>query len=214
MRQLSRVAGPVVSLLSLTTEAVVRLLRVRLASEANVTEEDVRALLAEGQQAGVFAVAEQQLVESIFDLGQTRVWELMTPRPLIAWLDVDDPPEAVRAQVSAALHHFYPVCRGALDEVLGVVSLKDLTADILAGGRLGLATLVRQPVFLPEQLEAFRALEQLKLVGPHVALVLDEHGGVAGLLTPTDLLEAMVGAFASSSALGGEAMSGDGRNGG
>jgi putative hemolysin len=196
MRALARVAGPVVSLLSLSTGAVLRLLPVRPAADAGVSEDDVRALLAEGARVGVFAPAELEIVESVFELGDARVRELMTPRPLVAWLDLDDPPEAAWRAVAAAPHSYYPVCRGHLDELVGVLSLKELTGRLLAGERPSPADLVRRPLFFPERLPAFAALERFKQEGPHVALVVDEHGGVAGLITPTDVLEAMVGELA------------------
>jgi putative hemolysin len=199
MRLLARLAGPVVLLLALTTDGVVRLLRVRPSEEAAVTEEEVRVLIAQGTEAGVFEEAERELVESAFELGETQVRELMTPRPLIDWLNLDDPPE-VQWQALAALPHLHvPLCRGQLDEVVGILAVRQLVPELLAGRRPDLASLAREPLFLPEHIPVFRALEHFRHADPHVALVIDEHGGVAGLLTLTDVLEALVGDLAQVS---------------
>lgn len=196
MRLLATAAGPVVSLLTLSTNGVLRLLRVEPSQEAAVTEEEVRVLIAQGTEAGVFQEAERKLVESAFELGESQVRELMTPRPRITWLEVADPPEVAWQEMAEAPHGQYPVCRGELDQVVGVLALKDLAIRLVAGERPELAALARPPLFLPEHLSAFKALEQFKQVGCRLALVIDEHGGIAGLLTPTDVLEALVGELA------------------
>lgn len=196
MRTLASWAGPVVWLLSLSTGAVLRLLPARPAAEAAVSEDDVRAMLAEGARVGVFHSAEQEIVESVFDLGDRRVRELMTPRPLLAWIDLEKPADEAWRIVADAPHSYYPVCRGHPDDLVGVVSLKELAVRLLAGERPSLDGLARPPLFFPEQLPAFAALERFKQQSPRVALVVDEHGGIAGLITPTDVLEAMVGDLA------------------
>jgi putative hemolysin len=196
MRLLSTVAGPLVSLLTVSTDVVLRLLQVRPSQEAAISEEEVRVLIAQGTEAGVFEEAERELVESAFELGETRVEELMTPRPLVAWFDADDAADAAWQKSLESSHSYYPVCRGELDQVVGVVSLRELAERLLAGQRPLLADLARQPLFIPEHLSAFRALEQFKQVGRRLALVLDEHGSIAGVLTPTDVLEALVGDLA------------------
>ncbi len=193
---LAVIAGPVVTILTLVTEGVLRVLGVRPSGEAAVTEEEVRILIAQGTEAGVFEEVERELVESAFELGETRVNELMTHRPFIIWLDVEDPPEASWQVILGAPYRYYPVCRGELDKVIGVLSVNDLMASLLAGEPPDIVALAKPPLFLPEQAQAFKALAQFKQVRPHVALVVDEHGGVSGLLTPTDLLKGLVGKLA------------------
>ena len=193
MRLLARLAGPVVLLLTLTTDGVLRLLRVRPSQEAAITEEEVRVLIAQGTEAGVFEAAERELVESAFELGEAQVRDLMTPRPRVDWLDLDDPPE-VQWQALARLPHLHvPLCRGQLDDVVGILAVRQLVPELLAGRRPDLVSLAREPLFLPEHLPVFKALEQFRDANPHVALVIDEHGGVAGLLTLTDVMAALVG---------------------
>jgi putative hemolysin len=196
MRLLSIAAGPLVSLLTVSTDVVLRMLQVRPSQEAAISEEEVRVLIAQGTEAGVFEEAERELVESAFELGETRVEELMTPRPLVDWLDADDPPDAAWQTSLDSSHSYYPVCRGELDQVVGVLSLTELAQHLLAGLRPKLPDLARQPLFIPAQSSAFSALEQFKQVRSRLALVLDEHGGIAGVLSPTDVLEALVGELA------------------
>jgi len=193
MRVLGVLAAPVVVLLSWTTDAVLRLLRVQPSREAAVTEEEVRVLIAEGTEAGVFEEAERELVESTFELGETQVRELMTPRPLVDWIDVEAPAEVQWAAIAELPHLHVPLCRGQLDEVVGIVIVRELVSELVAGRRPELAERAHPPLFLPENLAAFRALEQFKAARPHFAMVIDEHGGVAGVITPTDILAALVG---------------------
>src|SRR5919201_5888754 len=193
MRLLAHLAGPVVNLLTLTTDGLLRLLRVQPSVEAAITEEEVRVLIAQGTESGVFEEAERELVESAFELGETQVRELMTPRPRIGWLDLEDQHE-VQWQALAKMPHLHvPLCRGQLDEVVGILAVRELVTQLLGGGRPDLASMAHEPLFLPEHLPAFRALEQFGHARLHVALVIDEHGGVAGLLTLTDVLKALVG---------------------
>ncbi len=202
MAHLAVVAGPLVSLLTVATNGILLLLRLRPSDQATITEEEVRVLVAQGTEAGVFEEAERRLVESAFELGESQVRELMTPRPLVAWLDADDSLEAAWREVSETGHTYYPVCRGELDHVVGVLSHKDLARHLLAGKRPELETLARPPLFLPEHLAAFKALEQFKQVGSRLALVVDEHGGITGVITPADVLEALVGELAPADGQG------------
>lgn len=190
---LSRLASPLVAVLSGTTGLVLRLLRVRPEAETAVTEDEIRLMLAEGARAGVLDEGEREIVESVFALGEQRVAALMTPRPRVSWLDIADPPDAQWAELRRAPHHYYPVCRGELDDVVGILSLSDLVPALVDGARPDIASLLRAPTFVPEGLQAFKALEVFRGGGQQVALVIDEHGGVVGLLTPTDVLEALVG---------------------
>jgi putative hemolysin len=193
MRTLSRLASPLVRLLSLSTDLVMRLLRVRPKQETPVSEEEIKLLLQQGTRAGAFEPAEQEMVEHVFRLGDATVKALMTPRPEVVWLDLDDPAEETRRVVASRGHSRFPVARGELDHVLGVVYVKDLLADGLDGQPFDLEANLRPALYLPETVTALEAMEQLRLNHTDAALVIDEYGGFEGLLTVEDILEAIIG---------------------
>ena len=205
MGLLAALGRPLVAALTASTEAVLRVLGVRPSVEGAVTEEEVKIMLAEGAEAGVFEQTERELVESVFGLADRRIGGLMTPRPLIVWLDAEDPPEVNGRKVTDGPHTYFPVCRGELDNVLGVVSLKALWRGRVDGRPLDLQVALEQPIFVPENAPVLRVLDLFRQGLPHVALVVDEHGSVAGLVTHADLLEAIVGDVAPA---GGEAPAG------
>jgi putative hemolysin len=206
MTVLARLAGPAVAVLSGSTDAALRLLRVRRGEEAPVTEAEVRTLLEQGAAAGVFERAERDLVDGVLSLADRQVGELMTPRVRLVALDLDDPPEVNRRKLLESPHAHFPVCRGGLDALVGVVAVKDLWADaqVRAGGPApaagDLERLARRPLYVPESLRALRFLEALRrrpappaAPATEVAVVVGERGGTEGLITLTDLLEAIVG---------------------
>jgi putative hemolysin len=193
MRTLSRLASPLVRLLSLSTDLAMRLLRVRPKQETPVSEEEIKLLLQQGTRAGAFESAEQEMVEHVFRLGDAKVKALMTPRPEVVWLDLDDPAEEARRVVATRGHSRFPVARGELDHVLGVVYVKDLLADGLDGQPFDLEASLRPALYLPETVTALEAMEQLRMHHTDVALVIDEYGGFEGLLTVEDILEAIIG---------------------
>ena len=189
----SRLASPAVRLLSLSTAAVLQLLRVRPVPEPPVTEGEIRLMMRQGAQAGVVEAAEHDMLQGVFRLGDRRIGALMTPRTDIVWLDLDDPPEALHRRVTDTVHSWVPVGRGALDHLVGVARAKDLLAPLLTGQLEALEAAIRPPVVVPESLPALQVVEQFRQAGLHLALVVDEYGGVQGLVTPMDLLEALVG---------------------
>jgi putative hemolysin len=193
MTALSRLASPVVHLLSFSTSAVLRLLRTRPPEGPPVTEDEVRVMIEQATDAGVFEQAERDMVESIFRLGDRRVTALMTPRPDMAWLDINSPVEEITQRISASHYSRLPVCDRHPDNVLGMVKAKDLLSAVLSGKPLDLRASLRQPLFVPESMTALRLLELFRESRSHVALVVSEHGSVEGLVTLTDVLEAIVG---------------------
>jgi putative hemolysin len=193
MRALSRLASPFVALLGASTDLVLRVLGQRPSAEAPVSEEEVRILIEQGTRAGVFEAAEREIVESVFRLGDRRVSSLMTPRPEIVWLDLEDTPERIRRAVVEHDYSRFPVGRGGLDDVAGIALAKDILAHGPPDRPLDVEALVGPPLFVPESMPAFRALETFKRSGCQVALVVDEYGGVQGLVTIIDILEALVG---------------------
>ena len=199
MHLASLVAAPLVHLLSGATELLLRVLHVRKSDEPAVTEADMAALLEQGTASGVFEEEEQDLVERVFLLGDRPASAVMTPRHRIEWLDVRGPPDAHREELIRHRFSHYLVCDGDVDHVLGMVRVKDLFAELLAGQPLDLRAALRNPLYVPENLPALRLLELFRESGVHMAVVLDEFGGVEGLITVKDVLEEIVGDLSTDS---------------
>ena len=193
MRLLSMITSPVVWFLSFSTETVLRLLRVRHPAESPVTEQEVEILMEEGARAGVFEDEERDLVRSALQLDDRPVRELMTPRPKVVWLDADDPPGEIRRLVAESRHSYFPVGRGDLDDLLGIASVKDAWVRQASGQPADLLGSLRPSPFVAEGAPATDALEAFKRSGLPLALVIDERGHIEGLITLTDVLEALVG---------------------
>ena len=197
MRVLSAIATPFISLLSISTEGILRLIGLRPSSEPPITEEEINVLLEEGTQIGTFAPAEQDMVERIFRLADRRVSALMTHRPDIVWLDADDPPQAISQQIRESTYSRFPVSRGSLDNVLGMVHVKDLLVQCLAGQPLEVQAALQEPLYVIESTSTLKVLELFKQSGQQVALVVQEYGDIEGLITLHDILEAIVGDISS-----------------
>jgi putative hemolysin len=189
----SRLFHPFVRFLSFSTESVLRMLGVKVSNEPPVTEEEIQLLIDQGTQAGVFEEAEQDMVEGVFSLGDQRVYSLMTPRPDIVWLDIEDPLEEIRRKISESDLSRFPVRQGSLDVILGIVKARDLLMQSLNSEPIVLKNVLKPAFFVPETMLASRALEVLKEKGTDVLLVIDEFGALQGLLTITDILEEIVG---------------------
>ncbi|MGE5236461.1 MAG: hemolysin family protein [Acidobacteriota bacterium] len=201
MRLLSVAATPLVRLLSGSTNLVLRLFRLKPTQDPPVTEEEIKLLLAIGTQAGMFEASEREMVERVFRLADRRVAALMTPRTKIAWLEVGDPPGVMLEKVRTTPFARLVVAEGSLDNWLGFVRVRDVLVHLLGGEPLDLRAWLRQPHLVPEGARAMTLLERFKTSGIHLALVIDEYGGVEGLVTLNDVLEAVVGDIST----GGEA---------
>jgi putative hemolysin len=193
MSTIARLGSPVVRLMSASTDAMLRLLRVRKRDDPPITAEEIGVLLEQGARAGVFEAAEQEMVEAVFDLADDPVAAIMTPRPSVVWLDVDDAEEEQRRRIVEANHTRFPVCQGDLDRVIGVVRTKDVLNRVLSGESLDVARSAHPALFVPESMSALQLLERFRRSHEQLALVVDEYGGVAGLVTLQDVLEAIVG---------------------
>lgn len=193
MRFLSRLASPAVRALSVSSSLLLRLLRARPTDEPPITEEEVKILIDQGALAGVFEAAEHELVDNIFRLADQKIPQLMTPRLDVAWLDIESPPEEIRERIVNSPYSRMPVCQGTLDNILGVVKARDLLARVLAGEALDLRAAMRPALYVPETRTALQLLELFKRSATHIAMVIDEHGALEGLVTMNDVLEAMVG---------------------
>ena len=197
MRRLSVIASPAVRLLSLSTNMILRMLGARQSTEAFVTEEEIKILLDQGTEAGTFEKAERDMIERVFQLGDRRAGALMTPRTEIVWLDLDEPLEEIRRKVTESVHSRFPVAQGSLDNVHGIIRSKDLLTGSLQGRPLELKAALWPPLFVLETTPALKILELFKQSGTHIALVVDEHGGIQGLVSLNDILEGIVGNISS-----------------
>lgn len=195
MQVLARATSPIVRVLSISTEAVLRLFRIKASDDLPVTEDEVRILIEQGTQFGVFEPIEETIVGQVFRLSDLNAGALITPRTDIDWLDINDSPEKIRSDIIAGGHSRYPVANGELDNVLGIVLVKDLLAAVLAGEPFNIETTLQPPLFLPESMSAFEVLERLRQTRTHIALIIDEYGGIEGLVTLEDFVESIIGAM-------------------
>lgn len=193
MRLLARIAAPVVHLLSYSTDLVLRLLGIGPTEEPEVTEEEIKILIEQGTEAGTFEEAEQDMLNRVLRLGDRRVKALMTPRPEIVWLDLDDSAETNRQIIISNSHSRYLVCQDELDNVLGIVHVNDLLARCLSNQPLDLTTSLHRPLYVPESTPGLKILELFKQSGTHIAIVVDEYGVIQGLVTLNDIMGEIVG---------------------
>jgi len=189
------VAQPFVRLLSFSTQAVLRLLRVDVDAKRSVTEEEIAASLQEGLSAGVIEQQEHQMVQNVFLLDERPLTSIMRPRGEIEWLEASDTVVQAVAKAGASGHSWYPVCRGGLDDVVGVVKIAGLlSTGPAARGNMDRMDAHAQPaVFVPETLSGMELLERFRSDSSRILMVVDEYGVVQGMLTPLDLLEAITG---------------------
>ena len=193
MSALSRLARPFVQVLSISTDIVLRILRVKPSSDPSVTEDEVRQMIYEGTRIGIFEAVEQEIVERVFRLGDRKVSTMMTYRTDVVWLDIDDTIEENLDKIARSAHSRYPVRQGDMDKILGILQVKDVYACIRAGETPNLMALLKQPLFIPEAMTALEVLEKFRQHKQHLALVVDEFGGVTGLVALGDVLQAIVG---------------------
>jgi len=199
MRFLSMITAPFVHFLGASTQLVVRLLGIRPSTEPEVTEEEIKVLIEQGTEAGTFEEAEQDMVQRVFRLGDRPVSALMTPRPEIVWLNIEDSTEANRQKIIHSQHSRFPVCQRELDNVLGVLPVNDILSRCLNSQPLDLSASLRRPLFVPESTRGLKILEMFKQSGTHIVFVVDEYGVIQGLVTLNDVLVEIVGDIPSSS---------------
>lgn len=193
LQLLSKITAPVVSFLSFSTQVVLSLLRVQPPAEPIVTEEEIKIMIGQGARVGVFLPIEEELVDQVFRLGDLKVGALMTPRFEITWLGTEDTLTDIRTKLSETDHTFYPVAQGSIDNIVGVVGAKDISAQLIESQTINLNGILHPPLFVPESLPVYGLLERFKGTRSQIALVIDEYGGIQGLVTIGDLLEALVG---------------------
>lgn len=192
MKVVSLVTMPFIWLLTVSTDFLLKVLQIKPTADGKVTEEEIKAIIKEGTEVGEVQEIEQDIVERVFHIGDRKVNSLMTHRKAVDYLRYNDSIEEIKAKVLNDLHSIYPVCADNLDDVEGIVTLKDLFVNFEKGA-LNLKEITKEPVYFIEHTSAYKALENFKKSSIHYALVTDEHGVFQGIITLNDILEALVG---------------------
>ena len=197
MRVLSIIAFPLVRLLSLSTEIMLKLFGRKKGKEPSITEEEIQVLMEQGTEEGIFEHSEHELVSNIFRLDDKSIASVMTPRKDIFSLDLDDPFEQNKEKLMCSRYSRFPLCRGGFDQILGIVRAKDILSNLMRGDPIDLPTLVKPPLYVLANISLMHFLEECKKTRMHFALVVDEYGEVEGLVTLNDVMEAIVGDITS-----------------
>ena len=192
---LSIASRPFVILLSFSTDNLLRIMGLRDLGGSNVTEEDIHAMLAESSEAGIIEQEEHKMVRNVFRLDDRQISSLMIPRGDIVYLDVSEPIERNLTLVAESYHSRYPVCRNGFDELLGIVTAKQLFNQLQKSGKANITEQLQPCVFVPESLTGMELLEQFRVSGTQMVFVIDEYGEIQGLVTLQDVLEAVTGEF-------------------
>ena len=196
MHGLAVVTKPIIHLLSITTDLTLRLLRIESADEEAVTEEEIEIMLEQGARAGVIHEAEHDILERVLRFADQTIAVFMTPRTEVSCLEITDSPERIREKILTQSQLQYVVCRGSLDNPVGVLDIREVARASLAGDPLDLARMLIQPHFVPESAPALSVLERFRSKGDQIALVVNEYGGIEGVVTLSDILEAFIGEIA------------------
>jgi putative hemolysin len=189
MKFISWVTFPFIWLLSVSTNFLSKLLGITT-NDSHVTEEEIKAIISEGTEQGTIDEAEQEIIERVFHLGDRNITSLMTHRSDIEWLDTNKKIREVKFEIKEMIHSVYPVCDGSIDNIKGVITIKDL---FLYSEETLLSSIMSQPMYVPENNTAYQVLEKFKETKIHQCFIVDEYGSIEGLITLNDILEAIVG---------------------
>ncbi|UCH60256.1 MAG: HlyC/CorC family transporter [Anaerolineales bacterium] len=195
MRLISRLTSPIVNLLTFTTNMVLRVVGVQHSADLGYTEEEIKLLIEQGAEGGIFEPEEGEIVEQVFRLADRSIVAQMTPRTEIVWLEIDDPIQVIQEKLANIRYSYYPVARGGIDQILGVVQVNDLLSQCLSQKSINLQEIIFQPLFLPESTTILETLKRFREHRLEIAVIIDEFGGIQGLTTITDILEAVAGDF-------------------
>jgi putative hemolysin len=189
MRVVSWLTHPFIWLLTKSTNVIVKIFNLK-GSDNSVTEEEIKAIISEGTEHGAIEEAEQEIIERVFHLGDRNITSLMTHRSDIVWLDINSTIEQVRPIIAEDTHTVYPVCEGNIDNIKGIVAIKDI---YLAKPKLPISEVMKPAMYVPENNSAYQVLEFFKKTKAHYCFIVDEYGSVEGMITFFDILEAIVG---------------------
>lgn len=193
MEFLSTIFSPLVDILSITTETILKALGIEQKEELPMSLDEVRILLQQGSQAGVIKTTEKDIVEKTLNLSDKKVTSIMTASNKIVWIDIDSNIESLKKAVLENQFSYYPVCKKDLDDVKGIINSDSLLAAFIANQKINIKDLMYKPLLIPENLKALQVMELFKRHHIHMGIVIDEYGNVQGLVTVTDILEAIVG---------------------
>jgi len=194
---LAKLSRPFVYLLSASTNGILRLLGKKELNSANLTEEDIHSMLAEGSQSGLIEKQEHEMVRNVFRLDDRQIASLMTPRREIIYLDIEQPLEGNLENLMNSDHSRYPVCRGGMHDTIGIITAKRLLKQRMKGESTNVQEYLQPAIFVPESLTGMKLLEQFRESGVQMVFVVDEYGEILGLITLQDVLEALTGEFKS-----------------
>ena len=193
MRSLSKIGRPIVRFLNWSTRVVIRMLGIKTLTRPSLTDEDLRMLIDQGVISGVLNRDEEIRLEQVLNFDESRIESLVTPRSQVIWLDIDADQETIQQTVMEYKRSKYPVAEGELDKLCGVVYAQDLLKQYLNKGTFDLRTILHPPVIVPESLNILKTIDRLQTTQSGIAFVLNEFGGVDGLIADDDLTEALVG---------------------
>jgi putative hemolysin len=189
MNMISVITYPFIWLLTKSSQLIVKLFNIR-SDENQVTEEEIKAIISEGTEHGAIEEAEQEIIERVFHLGDRNITSLMTHRSDIIWFDVNDNEEKIREKIMENPHSIYPICEGDLDEIKGVISLKDI---YISDDKIAFKELMQTALFVPDNNTAYQVMEKFKESKIHTCFIVDEYGSVRGMITLNNIMEAIVG---------------------
>jgi putative hemolysin len=196
MQFLNIVASPFIWMLNIMTRSILKIIRFnRKANEPPVTEEELKHLIEEGRRHGVLEKQESDMMRSIFRTADRNVSTLMTHRNDIVWIDSEAGLEDIQRLIEQSVHTYFPVCRNSLDNIIGMVSIKDILVQLAGKKQLNLRELIHQPLYVPESMPAMELLENFRKSGMHVSLVINEYGSLEGIVTLHDVVESIFGSI-------------------
>jgi putative hemolysin len=195
MTYISKATYPLINILSISTDTVLRLMQLKPRQTPTVTEEEIRVMMKEGTRAGIFQKVEKDIVERVLRLNDRKVSTLMNE---IIWFEVNTPLNVIKDVITKSPYSHYPICKENLDTVIGIVNNRELLRDYLIDGKMDIMKSVQKPIYVPESMGALKVIETFKKSSMHVALVVDEYGSVKGIVSLNDILKAIVGEIQSS----------------
>lgn len=201
---LSLITRPLVWLLDVSNRAVLRLINVRPGDTPTASTDDVKDIIAESSEAGAIDPEERKMMERVMRLDTLPISATMTHRRDIVWFDITDTPDLISAKIAASHHSRYPVCDGTIEQIIGLVSLKEMALHLVSSKPFDLRTLVHKPYYLPDSINVLNALSEFKQSTSGIALIVNEHGGLQGIVTLKDILETLIGTLPEPAMRGDE----------